>query len=98
MKEEHKAADAAYRAKAEAARHAPIVGFPVRLRLPGERGAVDGLRIAMRSIPGASCRCACLRRQGTPTFAIPTARICQPGRVFHFLADATWSSVLVSSG
>ncbi len=48
MKEEHKAAEAAYRAKAEAARHAPIVGFPVRLRLPGERGAVDGLRIAMQ--------------------------------------------------
>ncbi len=48
MKEEHKAAEAAYRAKAEAARHAPIVGFPVRLRLPGEREAVDGLRIAMQ--------------------------------------------------
>ncbi len=52
MKEEHKAAEAAYRAKAEAARHAPIVGFPVRLRLPGERGAVDDLRIA---IQGETC-------------------------------------------
>ena len=52
MKEEHMAADAAYRAKAEAARNAPIVGFPVRLRLPGEREAVDGLRIAMH---GETC-------------------------------------------
>ncbi len=52
MKEGHKAADVAYRAKAEAARNAPIVGFPVRLRLPGEREPVDGLRITMR---GETC-------------------------------------------
>ena len=52
MKEEHKAADVAYRAKAEAARNAPIVGYPVRLRLPGEREPVDGLRITMQ---GRTC-------------------------------------------
>jgi hypothetical protein len=48
MNEEHKQAAATYRAKAEAARNAPIVGFPVRLRLPGEREPVDGLRITMQ--------------------------------------------------
>ncbi|GEM_PF-4247192 len=48
MNEKHKAADAAYRAKAEAARNAPIVGSPVLLRLPGEREPVDGLRITMQ--------------------------------------------------
>ncbi len=48
MNEEHKAADAAYRAKAEAARNTPILGYPVRLRLPGEREPVDGLRITMQ--------------------------------------------------
>jgi hypothetical protein len=52
MNEEHRAADAAYRAKAEAARNAPIVGYPVRLRLPGEREPVDGLRITMQ---GETC-------------------------------------------
>ena len=52
MNEEHKAADAAYRAKSEAARNAPIVGFSVRLRLPGEREPVDGLRITMQ---GRTC-------------------------------------------
>lgn len=48
MNEKHKVADAAYRAKTKAARNAPIVGYPVRLRLPGEREPVDGLRIAMQ--------------------------------------------------
>ena len=48
MNEEHKATSAAYRAKAEAARNAPIVGYPVQLRLPGEREPVDGLRITMQ--------------------------------------------------
>jgi hypothetical protein len=52
MNEEHKAADAAYRAKAEAARNTPIAGYPVRLRLPGEREPVDGLRITMQ---GRTC-------------------------------------------
>jgi hypothetical protein len=52
MNEEHKAADAAYRAKAEAARNTPIAGYPVRLRLPGEREPVDGLRIIMQ---GRTC-------------------------------------------
>jgi hypothetical protein len=52
MNKEHKAADAAYRAKAEAARNAPIAGYPVRLRLPGEREPVDGLRITMQ---GQTC-------------------------------------------
>jgi hypothetical protein len=51
MNEKHKAADAAYRAKAEAARNAPIAGYPVRLRLPGEREPVDGLRIMMQGRP-----------------------------------------------
>jgi hypothetical protein len=48
MNEKHKEADAAYWAKAEAARNAPIAGYPVRLRLPGEREPVDGLRITMQ--------------------------------------------------
>ena len=48
MKGEHQQAAAAYRAKADAARNAPIVGFPVLLRLPGERELVDGLRITMQ--------------------------------------------------
>jgi hypothetical protein len=52
MNEEHKAADAAYRAKAEAARNTPVAGYPVRLRLPGEQEAVDGLRIIMQ---GQTC-------------------------------------------
>jgi hypothetical protein len=52
MNEEHKTADAAYRAKAEAARNAPIVGYPVWLRLPGEQEPVDGLRITMQ---GETC-------------------------------------------
>jgi hypothetical protein len=52
MNEKHKAADAAYRAKAEAARNTPIAGYPVRLRLPGEREPVDGLRITMQ---GRTC-------------------------------------------
>jgi hypothetical protein len=52
MNKEHKAADAAYRAKAEAARNAPIAGYPVRLRLPGEQEPVDGLRIIMQ---GRTC-------------------------------------------
>ena len=46
--EHHTAASAAYHAKAAAARSAPIVGYPVRLRLPGEREPVDGLRITMQ--------------------------------------------------
>ncbi len=51
MNEEHKAAEAAYRARAEAARNAPIAGYPVRLRLPGEQEPEDGLRIMMQGRP-----------------------------------------------